>query len=674
MTNSDDRPEPYPSLDALRKVNDELLASLPDDDSPTSIKLPLSNEDGVREFIRRAVDTGVLLDTAGDRRTAQGLIDYWASSYLTADDERTRPTMSGRRSMVLKPFDATVVDSVAELGERAINALGPKDKDLARWILLRLFRLPEGAKSCEPSPASLETLLALGNEQRVKDILSRLVEAGVVNITRTTQGDLVELRYGALARRWERLRNWVEARVKFRDASLYWLRRDKASGALLGASLWEEAKGYGNLSEVEQEFVQRSRTRSRWFLYGGIGAVMALLLVPSIGFAIVDEIQQRFYIPYKAKEWNEILQSSTANSKKKAEGFRWLTANNQTLNLTAATLADVDVTGIESIGSQFVKAQLTNMTFAKAKLPWADFSQSKIVQGNFAGATLTSSRFDGAVIAATSFSSANLYRSIFDRALFCQGVTFSMTNVRSASFRNVIFDGGHAPRFDRTAWWVAVGWSMTQFEQLRKQTEDDAKEKIKDTQVFKDQLGNFDKRLNLVTEPTTGRADLLNGKAWYLAIYGVNLPDAELVARESLKIVVPGTPQSRLETPDVKIDLDEASYKDTLAYILMQAGKMSDALDTLKIVVTKTPNPLNEWIFRYAVALFAQGQQDEAIKNLTLAMDQKKYVPSHELFLLWPYIKEDPFRTHLEALMKKALPAPSSTLPGCPAVSPAPAG
>src|SRR5262249_57426498 len=104
---------------------------------------------------------------------------------------------------------------------------------------------------------------------------------------------------------------------------------------------------------------------------------------------------------------------------------------------------------------------------------------------------------------------------------------------------------------------------------------------------------------------------------------------------------------------------EEANDMDTLAYIQMQAGKMSEALENLKTAVQKPKEygvtPQNETIFRYALAQFATGQTDEAIRNLKLAVEDLKYVPSHEMYLLRQYIKGE-FLTNLESLVSKNLP------------------
>jgi len=257
------------------------------------------------------------------------------------------------------------------------------------------------------------------------------------------------------------------------------------------------------------------------------------------------------------------------------------------------------------------------------------------------------------MIADTSFSSAKLYRADFERALFCQNVQFSISDVRSASFRYVAFDGSHVPRFNGTAWWLGVGWSMQQIQSLAAQSSGVS---YKGTPAFKDEMQYYEKLLSAAPEATLARATALNGKAWALATYGIDLADAERLSQESLTIV-----RRRAEKPDEPGSLvrEEANDIDTLAYIQMQAGKMSEALENLKAAVQKVqghePTFRNAMIFRYAVAQFATGQRDEAIRNLKLAVDTLQYVPSHEMYLLRKHIKDE-FLTNLESLMSKNFP------------------
>src|SRR5262249_23142741 len=174
--------------------------------------------------------------------------------------------------------------------------------------------------------------------------------------------------------------------------------------------------------------------------------------------------------------------------------------------------------------------------------------------------------------------------------------------------------------------------------------------------LFKNEMQYYDNLLSAAPEPTLARAMALNGKAWALATYGIDLADAEKLSQEAVTIV-----RRLAEMPDASgsVVREEANSLDTLAYIQMQRGKMSEALENLKAALQKVQGHeatfRNAIIFRYAVAQFAEGQTDEAIRNLRLAVDNEKYVPSHEMYLLKQYMTGE-FLTVLETLLSKNLP------------------
>jgi tetratricopeptide (TPR) repeat protein len=199
---------------------------------------------------------------------------------------------------------------------------------------------------------------------------------------------------------------------------------------------------------------------------------------------------------------------------------------------------------------------------------------------------------------------------------------------------------------------------MEQVEKLMEQTAK-RKEEYKTTPQFKAVTTKDDERLSQTTESILPRAVLLNRKAWHLAEYGIDLDKAESASRESLQIIAHSSQQDHT--------LSDADFKDTLAYILMQIGKIDDALGIWAAVLgnARTAVAEKEWIFRYAVALSARGRTDEAIKALITAIDEKKYYPSHELYLLRPYINAPPFATRLDELMKKNQSSPLSISARC---------
>ena len=129
----------------------------------------------------------------------------------------------------------------------------------------------------------------------------------------------------------------------------------------------------------------------------------------------------------------------------------------------------------------------------------------------------------------TTFSRTDLRLSTFDRALFCGDVTFVVSNLGGASFRNVKF--GQIPKFVGTAWWLAVGWSIDDVKMLAKQSAD---VDYASTEAYTTELAKWYKRISEAGDPVQ-RAFALNGKAWHQVIYGVSLADAEKTSRNPLQ-------------------------------------------------------------------------------------------------------------------------------------------
>jgi tetratricopeptide (TPR) repeat protein len=559
--------------------------------------------------------------------------------------------------------------------ERVYNSLSPEDQAVAKEVFLKLIT-PSASGAGTPIRRRVprDMLMQLPEPDRVKHVLEQFVEAGLIRLTPGVKpdNDRFEIAHEALFTNWPLLEEWLreerqksERKLQVITTARLWQQSGHKPGYLPFGAALTEAERYVDAAPEVRELVAASRSRARWLrIFVGAAIVVLLSLIP-LGRFLFEEYQKRFVLP----EWNATLRSPTATASQKAEAIRGLARSGLPLDLTDVTLDDVAVNGIDARRSEFIRfigAHLNNVTVESSLLPNAAFSQSVIVGGKFDKTSLEVSRFDEATIADTTFSNAGLYRSLFDRALFCGEVKFSSSDVRLASFRSVSFDGGRVPQFDGTAWWLAVGWSMQQIQTLAARS---SGVDYKDSPLFKNEMQYHENRLSHAPEPTLSRAMALNGKAWALATYGIDLADAEKLSQEALVIV-----RGSAGKPDElsAVVREEANDMDTLAYIQMQAGKMSDALENMKAAVQKaqeygvTPNDV---IFRYALALFVAGQRDEAIRNLKQALDDMNYVPSHEMHLLKQYIKGE-FLANLETLVSKNLPKLAPPAATCPANSP----
>jgi tetratricopeptide (TPR) repeat protein len=236
---------------------------------------------------------------------------------------------------------------------------------------------------------------------------------------------------------------------------------------------------------------------------------------------------------------------------------------------------------------------------------------------------------------------------VFNGAQLCR-VNFSDAIVRYASFSDVAFDDSEPPNFENSAWWLATGWNKHQRELLTKQS---ANKDPKATKSFKEDLKSVDE---MPSQNPRQRAQMLNERAWTLATFGVDLNDAEGVVREALKIY-------SANGNSVINERAVANTEDTLAYILMQKGQWADAerllSDALRV------NDQDEAIlFRYALILWMQGNEQQALIDLTKSI-ARNYSPSHELYVL-----RDRIPAGLEAAIETARSRPkgSAAKPPCP--------
>ena len=240
-------------------------------------------------------------------------------------------------------------------------------------------------------------------------------------------------------------------------------------------------------------------------------------------------------------------------------------------------------------------------------------------------------RFDESVISSTSFVGADLYRTLFDRTRF-RDVNFSDTDFRSTSFRQVKLHENRPPNLAGTAWWLARGWTFKQIDDFDQPY---PRKNLKEAKVYKEDVARNQSLLEAATTPID-RAIALNDLAWTYAIYGVDLAAARKAADDAQTIFV------ELRKNEEGQDTYE-NLQDTHAYILLQQGDFEGAKRALERVPQKLERD-GETMFKYAVALQAlaasQPEPERSVASgrsityLEVALGQRNYVPSHELYLL----------------------------------------
>ena len=680
MTMTANESQPFASLDALQHASDRLIESLPSDELPASDSEGEAIFQRVTQFIHQATATGAVLDAPDERRTAQALVDFWvAKSYAIPHESRVKPRGSTKADTLLRPFDlATVMTTIAE-GDKVMASLGEKDdesksrlrqillrvapslgdkatsyQNLARRILLRTIRMPDGDRTCEPVAVTRNDLVSLGDPERTNEVLDALIASGVLRAEPRESGELISLRHEALTREWDTLRGLIDKRVGFRDAGIFWGQRARAKGALISAGLADKALAdYADLNALERAFIAASSSYSRRRMI----VVFSVFAVMSVGIGIALEVSydRLTKATRQAEAANAVwVAITTTDAHKKEESIRKLASLRAPLKLPAQDLKDLNLSGIYAgadspMIAEFSKSGMSKVKLVGANLPYALFSQSEIQNVDFTSAELTSARFDEAVITSTSFSGAKLYRAIFDRVQF-EDVDFSNTDLRYTSFRNVGIKGHLI--FTDTAWWLALGWTLPQIEKFVVEYKD---LNIKEAKVFKDDIDVTRKIFENTAASPENRVLQLNELAWTYAIYGADLGIAKEYAQKALNEAktIKGSSETWKATTN-------ANLTDTMAYILLQEGQPAEAVKLLEQPGIVETNSQGELVFRYAVALHAlalekkddekQPLEQKAQAYLEKSLRNRNYVPSHELFLLRRYITDE-FKDKLVAIL-----------------------
>lgn len=354
---------------------------------------------------------------------------------------------------------------------------------------------------------------------------------------------------------------------------------------------------------------------------------------------------------------------------KRENGLWWLgwyqkfmPPEHSSFDLTEMQFKEINLPRFELFWPNFVRAEFENANFDGADLRNSSFHESLIKDSNFSNANLPFSQFRDAKIESSSFAGADLYRAGFDEALLCD-VNFSGADLRLASFRTVAFGDRFEDHFKNTAWWLAVGWNKDQIDKLIGVQHD--KSAMKLSKSFKKDLKQARKFFEGATEGTAERALALNGLAWTLAIWGIDVertnnapdnPSADCVQANDI-------PDNAVEAAEQAVCIakrlgqeDEirksfvANYQDTLGYVLLQTGQKDEAFINLNEAAQSLST--GGVMFRRAVAQEAIGKKQDAIADLIKSLEAERYVPSHELVHLKRYIEEK-FKSKMYELMNK---------------------
>jgi len=465
--------------------------------------------------------------------------------------------------------------------------------------------------------------------------------------------------------------------IRFAAAARLWRDSGKKHGYLLFGEAITQAAKFRDLDPDIADLVgaseeARHSRRNRW-----ITAVSVAALV------VVGLYSSQFYVLPRLSKWGiENIIKNPRRDVSTKQYTLWTLRRIQPwmppfdLSGQKVQLENIDLTGIRYYSANFSKASFANVNFSKADLRNASFSESHIFKGSrFDNTDLSLAQFSDARIEATSFADAELYRTIFDRACLVD-VAFTGADLRSTSFWGTSLDAASTRQFANTAWWFADGWSSSQIGDLVNLDQS----KLKDNQHLngKEYKGQDRSAIEDTRAGTLDRAIALNGLAWTLATWGVDIAGPGQTCDKVMELTdVPGNAldaaeqavciAKRLsESGDAQAKEYLANLQDTRAYVLMQIpGRMAEAAAAYQQDILPTVH-IGETLFRSAVAEHAVGHQDKATAQLKESMDLQ-YLPTHELQQLKNYIT-GALQTQVYGFIDKYRPAPPRPL-SCPATS-----
>jgi hypothetical protein len=642
----------YASFAELRSAHLDLRASFSETVHTGSTT---GAADQLRQFLAKAQKTGAVLVEPTVRKAAQGILDYWCAELAGLPDAAKQDFVP---LTLAPPAISTLPDVEQTAGEGEQGAQRKEDQR----VLIRLSGMARQWRNAGRQPGYMLTGTALEEARPFAQQDTDLLE--FVEASEAAEA----ARKAAEAAQRRRRRNAaiaVTAALGGVGIFLYWQ----------FYTLPETSKSW--IRQIKETTLSETQTNNLWWLATfqpwtppyDFSGTPKLTNIPFPGL--------RLYAPnFSGVEFSRVrLQNAELPSASFNQSLIHLEAESE------ARKADGKGFKWNDIRSWF---RGTPPDWTKVK--WNEFS----------GAELKLAQFREAQIITTSFAGADLYRAVFDRTLLCD-VNFSNADLLGASFRGATVDDRTYGWLRKTAWWVAVGWNSGDFKKLlRPQSEDQSDPQspsvypptnAADARALRQALRKSERFHTDVEIPITetrpgtfDRALALNQMAWTVATWGIDQEEltpspAPCDSRSQPGDALNAAVQAICIIEDLKNkgsqdrDYDRwlANFRDTQAYILMQANRMPEAKALYEKDMARTEADKG-MLFRYAIALYATGEESAAHASFENAIREKQYLPTSELQNLKQYI---PIRVLGMAydVMDMAYPAPKLNQT-CPAANP----
>jgi WD40 repeat protein len=285
----------FDTLIRLRRAHDALLARVR---STGDTAVGPGDIADAHTLITGGTAVGAALDLETDRRAAQSLIDYWYTFLIGQKQPAPDPT--------LVPFDAEALRAPANA---AWAAMSSDELAAAQLMLARLASLDDNYRLKLTDVPQSALLAAAGTSDSARQALARLVEAGVLALSHSSDAPLVRITHDAYARNWaplitiiEETRTLSRLRQTFHDDAARWNGQGRPERLLWKGVRYEQALFFTDLSReellfrdactvLEQRDLIAERRTSRRLRVLTVLAVLGTVL--AIGFGMLALNQSR---------------------------------------------------------------------------------------------------------------------------------------------------------------------------------------------------------------------------------------------------------------------------------------------------------------------------------------------------------------------------------------------
>jgi hypothetical protein len=580
----------YQSLAALRDGHLALKQSISESAMPGAANTAAS----IRAYLAKARDAGAFITDARERRSAQGILDYWSAELAGLPDAAAEDFAP----LLLLPAD-TERAATAPQGDRAESAATTANKETDR----ALIRLSAMARQWRDSGKQAGYLLSgetIEEAARFKDQdpnLAEFVEAS---------------------------QQVVEREKKFRKRLWSTIAVVSVLLAVAGTAIWYTEY----LTKRYDRFLAQIQTS---------GTVNNVELVRTL--RTLDFIQP-LRAPYDLSGLPKLANINLPGLRLYAPNFAGVEFSHVGLPGASLPVATFSAASFSFDGGG-------DNDFSVAELRQAQFRNARIAFTSFAGADLYRAVFDRSILCDVNFSGANLRNASFWAVTLNDKTKEHLKN--TAWWLAVGWPWSEieklAPPHQNTA------------DRSKELKEESARViRLKASSGFQEDIRRSRETIQRSSVGTLERALALNDLAWTDAVWGLDVtaPAEKSAADPCAADNIPATAHDAAEQAvcivgklnsegDKKGSQTEllSSLRDTWAYVQMQSNEMPAAVKTFEEIARDDPNSLEagETSFRYAIAQYAVGaDKPAAIQRFKYAIEEKRYQPTHELQTLRDYI------------------------------------